>query len=308
MEKASRGGRWLTIAGFLLLCLLWAWDSLRGDLAPESTTAAMPAMERQALEFALPAAAVALFALLRRKPWPAGREGFAWMLAGMELFLLPTLLVHLSVGWINQLTRAALFSLVPVLAVVVDPYLGSGETSGKGLAAALAAVMGTFLVFPATVPGSLAGVAGWCATLAAALCIAAGNCSAVPLARRSHSLAPAVAIACGTAAAGFAVTSALTEHAVSPLTGSGLESLIGAAIATLLIFWLLRRMDAVPMTTRYVVAPLIANLAAVVLFRPIVSLRAGLGLGLIAAGAGWLLFVFGDERHNADMPQTLRLK
>ncbi len=296
------------MAGFLLLCLLWAWVSLRGDLAPESTTAAMPAMERQALEFALPAAAAALFALLRRKPWPAGREAFAWMLAGMELFLLPALLIHLSVGWINQLSRVALFSLVPVLAVVVDPYIGHAETNGKGLAAALAAVMGTFLIFPATVPGSLPGVAGWCATLAAALCIAAGNCSAVPLARRSHSLAPAVAIACGTAAAGFALTSALTEHPVSPFSGSSLQSLILAAIATLLIFWLMQRMNAVPMTTRYVVAPLIANLAAVVLFRPIVSLRAGLGLGLIAAGAGWLLFALGDAQRNADTPQTLHLK
>jgi drug/metabolite transporter (DMT)-like permease len=307
MGKPSSGGRWLTIAGFLLLCLLWAWYSLRGDLAPEST-AAMPAMERQAIEFALPAAGAAIFALLRRKPWPAGREAFAWMLAGAELFLLPALLIHLSVGWINALTRVAFFSLVPVLAVVLDPYIGSGETNGKALAAALAAVMGTLLIFPATMPGSLPGVAGWCAVIAAALCIAAANCSAVPLARKGHSLAPAVAIACGMAAAGFALTSALTEHPVSPFSGSSLESLVAAAIATLLIFWLMRRMDAVPMTTRYVVAPLMANLAAVALFRPAVSLRAWLGLGLIAAGAGWLLFASGEDHRNADTPQTLRLK
>jgi len=65
--------------------------------------------------------------------------------------------------------------------------------------------------------------------------------------------------------------------------------------ALLLLFWLMHRMSAVGMTTRFVVAPLITALFGVALFRPEVSLRDLLGFVLIAAGAGYLLFASDEE-------------
>jgi drug/metabolite transporter (DMT)-like permease len=70
----------------------------------------------------------------------------------------------------------------------------------------------------------------------------------------------------------------------------------------LLLFWLMRRMSAVPMTTRFLLAPLIANIVSLLLLRPTVSLRAGLGLLLIAAGAGWLLFRPESETNDSLPP------
>lgn len=43
------------------------------------------------------------------------------------------------------------------------------------------------------------------------------------------------------------------------------------------------------MTLRFVLAPLAASLASVALLRPEVSPRAAAGLGLMAAGAVWML-------------------
>ncbi|MGB6193264.1 MAG: hypothetical protein WBF42_12425, partial [Terracidiphilus sp.] len=138
---------------------------------------------------------------------------------------------------------------------------------------------------------------------------AVANCRAVLLAEKAQTMAPAIAIASGTAAVGFAVASALTEHAA--WRASGVEMgwiIVPTTLATLLLFWLMRRMNAAAMTTRYVIAPLIANLIGLALLRPTVSLRAGLGLALIAAGAGSLLLARNGKPENIDAPQTLHLE
>ncbi len=311
MSRLSSRGGWLTIAGFLLLCLLWASDSLRGDLLPGAGVG-MPPVERQALEFGLLAAGAAVFALARRRTWPSGQRALAWVLVGAGLFLVPGLLVHFARDWIGALTRVALFSLVPVFAVVAEPYVGLDEPmpSGHKLLAALAGVTGTFLVFPVDMPGSLAAGAGWCAVMVAALCIAAANCRAVFLAHdfAEASLAPVIAIGCGTASAGFALASLLTEHPLWSVGGAEVAWMVTMTLPSLLLFWLMRRMNAAAMTTRYVVAPLIANLIGLALLRPTVSLRAGLGLALIAAGAGWLLLARAGKQEKTDTPQTLHLE
>ena len=65
--------------------------------------------------------------------------------------------------------------------------------------------------------------------------------------------------------------------------------------ALLLLFWLMRRMSATRMTTRFLIAPLMTNLMDLALLRPVVSGRAGLGLVLVAGSAGWLLLAREDE-------------
>ena len=297
------------MAGFLLLCLLWASDSLQSDLVPGQAGKWMPVFERQALEFALLAAVAGIFSVVRKAPVPAARRIIEWVLTSLSLFVVPSLLVHFSRAWIGELTRVALFSLVPVFAVVVDPYVGRGKTmlSGSGMVAALAAVAGTCLVFQVDVPHSISSGAAWCAVIVAAVCIAVANSRAVLLANDEVSLMSTIAIASGTACAGFGLASALTEHPLWSGSGFGLAWTALMSFAALLLFWLMKRMTAVSMTTRFVVAPLFANLAGLAMLRPTLRGRAVAGLLLIAAGAGWLLLARDDAQTSVNMPQTLNL-
>jgi drug/metabolite transporter (DMT)-like permease len=313
-SSARKRDKAFTMVGFLLLCLLWAADSLRGDLFPPSAVSALPLLERQALRFALLAVAAAAVAGFLRAQWPRGRRLGHCVLVGIGLFLLPALLVHISREWISDLSRVALFSLVPVFALVFEPYFGSGSESlsKSGLIAALGAVVGTLCVFPVDVPESIAAGGAFLVLIGAAACIAAANCGAVSIAAdlsgRSlipRSLLPLVSIMSGTAAAGFALASALAEHPTWNWSALSPEFAWWAAVdwpALLVLFWLMRRMSAVQMTTRFLLAPLIANLVSLLLLRPTVGLRAGLGLLLIAAGAGWLLFRPESENERDSLP------
>lgn len=307
--SARRRDKAFILAGFLLLCLLWAADSLRGDLLPPSAASALPLLERQALQFALLAVAASVATMFCRAEWPRGRRIGHCVLVAVGLFLAPALLVHISREWISDLSRVALFSLVPVFALVFEPYFGSGSDSlsKSGLIAALAAVAGTFCVFPVDIPGSIAAGGAFCALIGAAACIAAANCGAVSIAADlpGRSLLAVVAIMSGSTAAGFALASTLTEHPTRSWSELRPEFGWWAAIewpSLLLLFWLMRRMSAVQMTTRFLLAPLIANIVSLFLLRPTVSLRAGLGLLLIAAGAGWLLFKLESENERDSLP------
>jgi drug/metabolite transporter (DMT)-like permease len=213
--------------------------------------------------------------------------------------------------------RVALFSLAPVIAVVLEPYLGASPLGGdrglpgmSGLMGALTAVAGTLCVFPLQIPGSIEAAAAVGAVILAAACVAAANCGAVRLARalKAKAIAPMAAIAGAAAAAGLASASALTERAAWRWEGIAPE--LGRAVVfelpgLLLLFWLMQRMSAARMTTRFVLAPLMTILIGMALERPAVGLRTWAGLVLIAAGAGWLLFAPAEEP-GADFP-SLRL-
>jgi drug/metabolite transporter (DMT)-like permease len=73
-------------------------------------------------------------------------------------------------------------------------------------------------------------------------------------------------------------------------------------LALALLFWLMRRMTAVRMTTRFLIAPLLANLIGLAFLRPGVQVRGWLGLMLIALGSGWLLLAPKDEPEETGSP------
>jgi drug/metabolite transporter (DMT)-like permease len=104
---------------------------------------------------------------------------------------------------------------------------------------------------------------------------------------------PMAATAGATAAIGLGALSAVTERAVWNWGALGPElgwSGVVEAPGLLLLFWLMGRMSAGRMTTRYVLAPFIAILVGLALMQPVVGARVWLGLALMAGGAGWLLF------------------
>lgn len=213
------------------------------------------------------------------------------------MFALPALLVHFSAAWLSDLTRVALFSLTLIFAFVLEPFLVGDDApqSKGGLMASLCAVVGILLFIPVETPGSPSAGVAFCAAVLTAALVAAANCLAVKTAMRTdaQTIAPMAAIAAGGAALVLILFSAFTEQTTWSWSALGPDLAWSAAFdvpGLLLLFWLMRRMSAARMTTRFVLTPLFASLIALPFLRPSVTLRAGLGLFLIAAGAGWLLF------------------
>ena len=304
--------RWANVAplaGLLLLCFLWSLGSLRIDLLPSLNNRALPVMEKQALPFGLLAITASIFAIAKRTKWPQRRQAGKAILIGLGLFTAPALLVSLSNQAISELTRVALFSLVPVFTAVLEPHIAeaTGQQRTGALIAALLAVAGTFLIFPAQIPNSVASSAAFVAIVLAAACTAAANCLAVKTATESP-ITTTAAIAGITVLACFAMLGPSLGREAWTFSGIGPELVWSAAVglpALLLLFWLMRRMSAARMTTRFVIAPLMTALIGIALFRPEVSLRDILGFVLIAAGAGWLLFARDEEPDDAS--QRLKL-
>ena len=306
-RRAAAGG--VPAAGLLLLCCLWSFSSVRADLLPILSPTSMPRMERQVAPLVLLAMTATLFAFVRRAPWPGRRQAWACAVVGVGLFAAPALLVRFAEGWVSPLAQVALFALTPVFAAVLEPHLGRDGAAMRtrgGLAAALAALTGMLGVFPVEIPQSAHAGFAFCALVLAAACVAAANCAAVRLARASA--APLAAIAGAAAAAGLAATSAFTEHPVWSWSALKSEIAWSAAIelpGLLLLFWLMRRLSAARMTARFVLAPLLTSLIGLALLRPSVELRAGIGLLLAAAGAGWMIFAPEEERESGASPLHL---
>ena len=289
----NRGKRVAAIAALMLLCVIWAWTSLRSDLIPVSPARTRVApLTREALLLGIFSGFAAMPALVCKTRWPRNGLFRATLLIGAGLFVVPALLNEIGHGWIDDSTRVALFSLTPLFAVVFEPYLGTGSELRGGFAAAVIAVAGTFLVFPVDVPRSIASGFAFLGALMSATSVAAANCLAVRTASKEK---PSfgfsfAAVAAGGAGVCIAATGAFPGHAYGhgSVPFDAWASLDLVALA--LLFWLMRRMSAVRMTTRFLIAPLLANLIGLALLRPHVQLQAWFGLALIALGAGWLLF------------------
>ncbi len=293
-------------SALVLLSLLWACSNLRAELLPAVAAVPVGRLERQALPLVLLAGLATAFALLRKEPWPRGRLFCGAILLGAGLFLLPALLENFSAMTTSAYTRTMLLTLASVFAVVFAPYMG-GQGGGEirhSLVAALAGVAGALLVFPAEFPGTFAPISGFTAAVLAAACLAATNCYAVTWARDLGSpaegdlaprvpLAASVAVAAGSAAAGLLSVSAFFERSLWQWKVAAPEWLWSAMLelpALLLLFWLFRRVTAVQMTTRFTLAPLLAVLVGSAALRASMQARTWLGLLLMAAGSGWLLF------------------
>lgn len=302
----SPGVNALPAGALLLLCLIWAAASLRSELLPGSLpqTNSAPLLN-QASILALFAVIAASKAIARKPKWPLGRALLGAILAGAGLLALPALLVALAKGHIDGSTRVALFSLVPVFAVVLEPHFDSTfhSTQRGDLAAALVAVAGTVLIFPLDLPRTPASAIAFCGLIIATASVAVSNCTAVKIAQSQTtlSLSGFASIATGSASILLAIAGISLEHRSWPVAHIDAWA-IPDLLALALLFWLLRRMSAVRMTARFLIAPLMANLIGLAFLRPAVQPRARLGLFLIALGSAWLLFAPVGEPEKTGSP------
>ena len=288
-----------SVGGLLALCLIWAWASLRSDLLPGYSTAfRLLPLAAEASLLGLFAILAALVALIGSALWPKSNELRSAALVGLGLFVVPALLTDGSREWVDASTRVALFSLTPLFAVVFEPHLGRENASAPhhGFAAPLLALVGTLLVFSIDIPHSAASGLAFLGVIVAAASVAAANCIGVRVvscASPGLSLAfAAIATACAALVLGLAaaVFRAQPGTTIPVDAWSALE-----LVALTLLFWLMRTMSAVQMTTRFLIAPLLANLIAVAFLHPAVGARGWTGMLLIAIASGWLLLAHEDE-------------
>jgi drug/metabolite transporter (DMT)-like permease len=296
--------KWLPVAGLMLLCLLWAAGWVHADLFPGSTAGLRlsPLLSEAAL-LGIFAALAAAAALLGKRAWPVKGVAGSAALVGFGLFVAPAVLTGLGRQWNDDSTRVALFSLTPLFAVIFEPYVGPGseqvvEARG-GFVAALAAVGGTLLVFPVNLPHSYGSAIALIGLAVAAASVAAANCLGVRIVQQSgNSALTFAAMVAGSAAVLLGIVGLTFRHndaAAVPLNLSAISDLI----ALTLLFWLMRQMAATQMTTRFLIAPLLANLIGLAFLRPHVEIQSWIGLLLIGFGAGWMLFALPDRGNEA---------
>jgi len=317
---SGRGNRIASVAGLFLLSLLWACTLLRWDLMPGSGSIPIPFFERQALPLIMLALLAGVIAIACNAPWPQGKQIWVCIQVGLGLFVVPATLLDFSDGRLPGVARTALLTLVPVFVVVFEPYIGKDSEwkARSSLLTALAGVVGALLVFPVSIPDSTEAGLGFVAVVLAAVCVAAANCLGVAAATqletasgaRRSSAAPMAAIAGATAAVGLVAASLLFEQPVWKWNTIAPGQLWTATIETptlVLLFWLMRRISATRMAARYVLAPLLAILIGVVLLRSLqdVRPRTWLGLFLMAASAGWLLFGHAENDGSSTLPLNL---
>ena len=283
--------------GLLLLSALWALDTLRTELFPRFGSGTVSHVLGQAVLFSIFAVVAACIAIVRRVEFPRGRSAWACAGVGLGLFLFPAALLAWAQGELSTFDRVAVFSLTPVFAVILEPYLqGSTPSRAKAaLGASLTAITGVLFLFPLSIPGSLRAGAALFALLTASFGIAAANCVAVRLAVRvaERSILPMAALAAGATAICFAAAAAFNPHAASRWNevSSSLPGLLVINLPALfLLFWLMPRLAASRMTVRFLLAPLMTLVLGMALEGPPLSVRAWLGMLLLAGGAGWLVF------------------
>jgi drug/metabolite transporter (DMT)-like permease len=276
---------WIT---FGALCLLSAnsWVA-----APFSATT-LPSLQRQGLLYliisvgALLISGRRLLSRIKSRPWARAA------IAGLAFFGVPAVAIEFASGYVNEITRSALFAMVPIVVAVALSAIEAGEPAERSLAPAIAGLAGLLLLLPLSLTNSARGDLR-IALISAAVIIV--GIAGIQLYRLLQQFEPsdAVAIVCLPNAILLLIWAEASGTALwdrSSLLSLDSPSSLIDIIEVLLLLWLLRRVPPVQFASRYLLIPLLTILEAYVLVRPELSPRICAGTTLLAVGTGMLLF------------------
>lgn len=274
---------------FGVLCLLSAtsWVIPHG---PE-----LPVFEQQGIRYAvIGAVALAL----------GGWRSWSWLRAlrlgviSVGFFGIPLAVGEWTRGAVPEISRSALFAMVPVVVVMVIAAEDEERGARGYLAPALAGIGGLLLLLPLQFSGSVRGSSMIGLVFVAVVLV---GVSSVTLYRlfRGVSLVQSAALVCLANAAFLLVCGLVRRDFVTDWSSLSsvvsLSSLVDVA-EVVLIVWLLREMPPLRFSARYLLIPLLTILESYVLVRPEVTVRIACGTILLVAGASALLFLKpGDE-------------
>jgi drug/metabolite transporter (DMT)-like permease len=226
--------------------------------------------------------------LALRKParWRALVSVAGW---GAVLLAGPELLSAGAGGRVGATTQVTVLGITPVLTVLLRSQAEEGTM--RRLMPAVLAVGGLALVIPVAWPTSLAGADWLAGMLAGGLCLAYAGIRLYWLLQEVPLLWAAAAASAGAALAGGMGALLSGEFASWSRRRVLSEAGWGVAVDTpllLLMIWLLRRMEPVGFSSRFVLVPVVTILSAIMVTRPEVGWTGWLGL-TIAAVAGVVL-------------------
>jgi drug/metabolite transporter (DMT)-like permease len=329
--EIQTGLRSKSIASVLLLSFFWAAINLRPDLLPGLLPGSLPYFATHALPLFLFSAIAFLFARLQRTrsaPSPRTRaQTTSAMLIGLALFVLPAIVSWFTRGIEPNSARTALFCLVPVFTAVFQPYLGTARAANNHvILAALLAFFGALCILPIDYPRSPQAMLAFAALVLVVAGVGAANCLA------EAAVNPTTPVPFSSIAAVAALTAALTLTAASalfdreqwmaisqynrqPSFAATAVSFVPALMwviladlpALLLLFWSMKRLSAVRLSTRYLLAPLLTILVGVAFLQlqGAIRPRTWLGLLLMASGTAYILFAPDSQSTPAPGAGTL---
>jgi drug/metabolite transporter (DMT)-like permease len=289
IPDARRQPQWTVWAAFAGLCVLLssAW------LLPAESMDMPSPMEQQSCFYGIVGLISAMFAYRGlRARWR--EQEWLWLhLAGVSVLLLglPSVLGDWVSQGMSDITRAAFFGLVPFVVVVVAMGRDLEPGVRRFFAPALAGFGGVLLLLPFGFPTSVRGQ--WTLGVLLMAIVMVGVASEwIYRLIRGFEMMEALAIVC----LANAVFLAACHFAGLPFSGSWsvASSLISIhslyrLMELLLLVWLLREMSPVRLAARYLVVPLFTVLEGFAFLRPGLTVRMGVGLGLLVGGAGYLL-------------------
>jgi drug/metabolite transporter (DMT)-like permease len=277
--------------------LVWASGYVVGELATE----VMPPLTVMLWRFVLSLAALAAIAVIRREPWPRGRE--LWALAGIGTLMFAVQFGGLYTALAEGMppgTVALVACSSPLLIATANATLGWERLTALRWAGIGLGVVGVIVTLSDRVgrPPSTAALI-W--TLLGLIGLAAGTLLHGRLRPESGPNAQGtIEVAASTVV--MAVWAPLSGSLAIPLTLQAIGSYLwlaiaGSVVAPLMLFALIRRRGATGASTLLLVVPAVTVIASWPIFgTPIGPLTIA---GLMLAGAGlWLA----RDRRGARMP------
>lgn len=215
--------------------------------------------------------------------------------ASILLFGLPAVVGEWASGGMSDISRAALFALVPFVVVVVAMGRELEPGVRRFFVPALAGFGGTLFLLPFDFPESARGrimigvllitivLVGFASEWIYRLLRGFGVVEALAVVSLSNAVFLAACHFAGLPAA---------ESWSPPSALISIHSLYDL-VELLLLVWLLREMSPVRLAARYLAVPLFTVLEGFAFLHPPLTVRMGAGLALLIGGAGYILFSSG---------------
>lgn len=244
---------------------------------------------------------LAAWMLSHRQLWARWkrREWVCLQLAGLSVLLLglPTVLGEWVHDGMSDISRAALFALVPFVVVVVAAAREVEPEVRRFFIPALIGFGGALLLLPFNFPMSMRGQAMFGVLLLVIVLVGFASEGIYRL-LRGFGMMEALAVVC----LSNAVFLAACHFSGLPFaeSGNGASALISihslySLVELLILVWLLREMTPARLAARYLVVPLFTVLEGLAFLHPAPTVRMGAGLVLLVFGIGYILFSRGGD-------------
>ncbi len=229
-----------------------------------------------------------------RRLWSRVKRDRLWLqVASMSVLLLgmPAVLGEWARNGISDISRAALFALVPFVVVVVAAVRESEPGVRRFFIPALVGFGGVLLLLPFSFPTSPRGQIVFGVLLVA---VALAGFASERIYRLLHGFGTLEALAVVSLSNAAFLIVCHFVNLPSAESWSGVSSLLSIhslynLAELLLLVWLLREMSPVRLAVRYLLVPLFIVLEGFAFLHPPLTVRMAAGLILLVAGAAYLL-------------------